>query len=370
MKLTVVLAPILLTTTSLLAQTPQEPAPPPQASTLTVRSNLVLVPTLVKTKAGALVYTLKATDFFITDDGVPQTLHIEEDTGGEPLALVILVETGSDGVRHLNQYQDLGPTLDAVVGNVPHKIAVVSFDSTPSIEQPFTTNTEKANDALINLQAGDNHAAILDGIAFAVNLLRKQPTTYRRAILLLSETIDHGSTVTLNDALRAIGDTNTAIYAVAFNSTRAESAKEASKISSDQPGPAGGCFAHDPNSTETRATQNYDCIAELIPPLRLARIAMLAALSNLKRNIPESVAHITGGEYFKFSNTKSLESALLTISNHVPNRYILSFHPPNPHQGFHAIEVKLNNYTNLTVEARNGYWIDDDTAPTPTQAHP
>ena len=363
------LALTLLTTTALA----QEPAQD-QASSLTVRSNLVLVPTLVKTKAGALVYTLKTTDFLITDDGVPQKLHLEEDTGGEPLALVVVVETGGDGVRHLDDYVNLGPTLDAVVGNVDHKVAVVSFDSEPDIVQPFTANLDKATKALAKLEPGDEHAAILDALDYAVNLLRKQPTTYRRAILLLSETLDHGSHVTLNDALRAIGDTNTAIYAIGFNSTKAETAKEASKLGANMlppldPGPVKGCFSRDPNADPatlpSRAEQNYDCIAELLPPLRLARMAMLLAVNNLKRNVPESVAHITGGEYFKFKDTKTLERDLLTISNHVPNRYILSFHPPTPHPGFHANEVKLNNYTNLTVEARNGYWIDDETASKP-----
>jgi VWFA-related protein len=363
------LALVLLATTA-LAQTPPEPTAPAQTSTLTVRSNLVLVPTLVKTKAGALVYTLQAKDFLITDDGVPQTLHLEEDTGGEPLALVVVVETGGDGAQHLDNYVNLGPTLDAVVGNVPHKIAVVDFDSLPDLAQPFTANADKASKTIANLEPGDNGAAILDALNYAVDLLRKQPTTYRRAILLISETLDHGSHTTLNDALRAIGDTNTAIYAIGFNSSKAESSKEASKLSSTEPGPPGGCFAHDPNSNESRATQNYDCISELLPPLRLARIAMLIAVNSLKRNVPESVAHITGGEYFKFKDTKTLERDLLTISNHVPNRYILSFHPPNPHPGFHAIEVKLNNYNNLTVEARNGYWIDDETTAVTKESAP
>ena len=64
--------------------------------------------------------------------------------------------------------------------------------------------------SLRNLDEGDQGAAILDGIALAIAQLRAQPSRYRRAILLLSETIDQGSKTTLDEALRLISDTNTA----------------------------------------------------------------------------------------------------------------------------------------------------------------
>ena len=341
------------------AATPEE-----HTSTISVHSNLVLVPALVKTRSGQLVYTLGVNEFALTDDGVPQKLHLEEDTGGEPLAMVVLVETGSDGAKKLNQYTQLGALLDAVVGAVPHKIAVVGFDSAPQVAQPFTPSLDVANTAIENLEAGDNQDAILDALSFSVEMLRKQPVQYRRAILLISETVDHGSHTQLEDALRAIGDTNTAIYSVAFSSTRAESRHELSKLSTDEPGPEHGCFSRDPNAdprtTPSRGEQDYDCFSELLPPLRLAKMAFLAATNAMRRNVPESVAHITGGEYFHFKDPKSLNGDLLTISNHMPNRYVLSFQPTSPTPGFHAIELKLPDHADLTVDARNGYWVEGE----------
>ena len=342
----------------------QSDVPPPAtqdtpASTISVRTNLVLVPALVKTKAGALVYTLSAKDFIATDDGIPQALTLEADAGGEPLAMVVLVETGGDGAGRLDQYRDLGATLDAVVGNVPHKIAVVSYDSTPWVEQDFAAHTDAATAALTKLQPGDPGSAMLDALAFSVNMLRKQPPAYRRVILLIGETIDHGSKVRIDDALRQLDDSNTAIYSFAFSSTKAETKKEESKLSSAEPGPAGGCFAHDPNSNESRATQNFDCIAELLPPLRLAKMAAIVATNGLKRNSAETVAQLTGGEYFHIKDVRGLEKGLIAVSNHLPNRYVLSFRPQSPHSGFHTLTLKLRNYDNLVVEARNGYWVED-----------
>jgi hypothetical protein len=111
------------------------------------------------------------------------------------------------------------------------------------------------------------------------------------------------------------------------------------------------------------AVRAFDCLGQLLPPLALAKVGAIAATGDLQRNIPETVAHLTGGEYFKFSDAKSLEADLETISNHIPNRYVLSFQPQSPHPGFHLITLELPNYTNLKVSARNGYWADTPAAP-------
>ena len=110
--------------------------------------------------------------------------------GFQPLALAIVVQTGGAGAAHLADYQGLGAILDAILGTADHLVAVVSFDATAHLLQPFTADSGLAARRLNSLQAGDNGAAILDVIAFAIAQLRQQPPNYRHAILLLSETID------------------------------------------------------------------------------------------------------------------------------------------------------------------------------------
>jgi hypothetical protein len=106
--------------------------------------------------------------------------------------------------------------------------------------------------------------------------------------------------------------------------------------------------------------QAFDCLGQLLPPLALAKMAAIAMVGSLQRNVPETVAQLTGGEYFKFENNRSLVRSLLTISNHVPNRYVLSFQPQSPHPGFHAVELKLKDHPGLRLTARRGYWADSD----------
>ncbi len=378
---------------------PQSPKPPAtEQSMLRSQTTVVLVPALVRTQSGAIVYTLTADDFRLTDDGVPEKLALERDTGGEPLALVVVVEVGGAGARQFRKYPriapPLGPMLAAVVGNVPHKIAVLTFDSRPRIAEPFTANLKEAADALERLQPGctrqehdencqgphpqhnkrlgDNGAAILDALQTAVDMLRSQPAGYRRAILLVSETLDRGSHTSIEQAVRAITDTDTTIYSIGYSTARSEAAHYAASQLPTQPGratgenhkpnPTHGCMGKDldpdPDGPDSRWARAYDCLAQLVPPLTFAKAAAIATVDGLKTNVPETVARLTGGEYFKMGNEKGFEQDLLTIGNHLPNRYLLSFQPQAPHPGLHQIELQLPGYEDLEITARKSYWAE------------
>jgi VWFA-related protein len=339
-------------------------------TTLTVRSTLVEVPVLVKTKGGQVVFELTADDFVVTDDGVPQQLRIEEDTDGRPLALAVVVETGGAGTRHLADYAALDAVLDALIGNVEHRVMLIGFDSAPHLLTAVTENTEDVSKRLSRLNPGDEGAAILDGVAKAVEELNAQPPRFRRAILLLSETRDQGSTTTLNEALKLISDANITMYSFGFSSTGAGVGHEASKFNQSQPGPAHGCFSRDGADAEADSEyrghyskQVLDCISQLAPPLRLATMAWIAASDGLKKNTAESIAGLTGGEFFHFKDGKDLRAGLLRVSNDVPNYYVLSFRPSAATPGLHALKVELKGRPGLVMKARTEYWIDSESEP-------
>ena len=123
----------------------------------------------------------------------------------------------------------------------------------------------------------------------------------------------------------------------------------------------------DPDATNNKAVQAYDCLTQLVPPLALAKMLAIIATDGLKRNIPRTVARLTGGEYFNLENPRLLERDLTAISNHVPNRYVLSFQPQAPHPGFHSVELKLKDHPGLRVTARSSYWADE---PADSSPHP
>jgi len=162
------------------AQSTSQPESPDQtqstaaAPTITAQSTLVLVPALVRDKkSGQLVFNLKAGDFALTDDGVPQKLRLEKDAGAEPLALVVCIEGGGAAADRIDRFAPLMSMLDAVVGGVPHRIAVVGFDSSPVLVRDFTPNNDTAEDGIKDLikdNNGDEGGAILDALTFSLDL--------------------------------------------------------------------------------------------------------------------------------------------------------------------------------------------------------
>lgn len=74
----------------------------------------------------------------------------------------------------------------------------------------------------------------------------------------------------MNDAIRLVSDTNTAIYSFAFSSTRSAVSHESSKFNSHDPVPEHGCFSHTGIDSEYEGHYNkqvLDCISQLAPPL-------------------------------------------------------------------------------------------------------
>lgn len=338
-----------------------------QTPSFRTQSNLVLVPTLVRDKSGKPVFALQAQDFTVTDNGVEQKVTLEDDTDSQPLALVVAVETGASGAGQMANYRTMEPLIEALVGGVEHQVAVVEFDSVARVAQPFTSDWEKIGNALNQMPTGDPEAAILDAVSYSVNLLKKQPPTYRRAILLVSETVDGHSQTSLGETVRAVSDTNTIIYSLAFSSTKGALKNGKKILRDDKPGPPHGCMGKDPaDPDQNKALQAWNCLGLLAPPLRVAQLVVTLGIDGMRKNVPESVANLTGGEYYKVGNDKSLDKALLTIAHYIPNRYVLSFRPQSPTPGPHALEVKLKDYS-LNITARKTYWVESGETESPKQ---
>lgn len=289
------------------------------------RSNLVLVPTLVETKKGEPVFELKPQDFVITDDGVVQPARLEEDTDLEPLALVVVIQTGREAFAQTNNLRGLNTMIQSLVGDVDRSIAVVAFDSQPQLIQDFTGKALDVSDGLKRLQPGDGGAAILDAVRYGSNLLSHQPEEYRRVLLLISETRDHGSHANVPQVVQEIGETNTVVYSVAFSPSKTE--LKDSFRGNNASGPS----------------------ANLLSPI-------LMTIQAFRRNTAAAVAHLTGGEYVRFDSQFGFDKQIGNLSNHVHNRYILSFQPQSPAPGLHAIRVLLPEHGDLRVIARQSYW--------------
>jgi len=162
-----------------------------QDSNLRVQSNVVLVPTLVKDAEGRVIYGLTQNDFLIDDDGVEQTVRLDDSAESEPASVVVAIQTGRRAWREYSRMSGVGPMLTAVFNQLRSRVALVEFDSHVRLVEDFSEDQTSVYDDLKKLEPGDNEAAIRDAVDFSVRLLEKEPPERQRVLLLVSENRDH-----------------------------------------------------------------------------------------------------------------------------------------------------------------------------------
>src|ERR1039458_648118 len=298
-----------------------------QETTFHSQSNVVVIPALVKSAQGEAVYGLGAKDFVVEDDGVEQAVHLDEVAEGQPVSMVIAIQRGRRADYEFPRMRGLSAMLDPLVEEGHGSVAIVQFDSQVQTMQDFTASSEKIAWTLKELQPGDGGAAILDAVDYSVRMLGKVPKERQRVLLLISETRDHSSQAKVDDVVAEIGQSSTAVYALAFSPSRS-------------------------NILDTMRGNNRNEMhpsPDLLAPLIMAAEAM-------KKNMPKTVASMTGGEYEMFATGKNFDLRMIDFSNHLHSRYLLSIEPKSPHAGLHQLLVTVRNQGDRTVLARSSYW--------------
>jgi VWFA-related protein len=300
-----------------------------QETILHTQSNVVVIPALVKSAKGEIVYGLGAKDFVVEDDGVEQAVRLDEAPEGSQVSLVLAIQRGRRANYEFPRIRGLSAMLDPMVEAGLARVAIVEFDSQVQLVQDFTGNSERIAENLKGLQAGDGGAAILDALDYSVKLLEQAPRERLRVLLLISETRDHGSReAKVEDVVAEIGQSSTAVYALAFAPSRSNilDTMRGNNINEMNPGP------------------------DLLAPLLMAAAAM-------KQNAPKTVASMTGGEYELFATGKGFEARMVDFTNHMHSRYLLSIEPKSPRAGLHRIQVRLRDPAGSVVLARSSYWV-------------
>jgi VWFA-related protein len=289
----------------------------------------VLVPALVKDSAGQIVYGLQSKDFIVEDDGVEQPIRLDDVPEGQPISLVLAIQTGKRASKEFPRILGLRAMIDPLFGLGTARVAVVEFDSQVRLTRNFSHDESLIDADLSNLQAGDDGASILDAIQYSVGMLKKEEEGRLRVLLLISEVHDHGSRTKVEDAVSAIGQSNSVMYALTFS-----------------PGIS--------NILDTGRGTNLD---EMHPGVNFLDLAYQVAQA-MRKNIPSTVASMTGGEYELFTTRKKFEVRMNDFTNHLHSRYLLSFAPKEPRPGLHQIRVRLKNPQDSTVLARTSYWVE------------
>jgi VWFA-related protein len=341
---------------------PVQQVPPDVQAKLKVRVALVNMPVTVRNAKGDMVHDLDAKDFRITDNGAAQTIS-HFDLGGDPLSVVILIETSSRIDPILPEIRKTGILFTQTVMSSEGEGAVVGFNDAVDKLQDFTNDGDSIENVVTHLETGTSGSKLYDAMAVGVEMLSgrmPQPTAdkpgKRRVMLILSETVDAGSEAKLGEVLRKAQLANVTIYSVGLSTTRSELHSKP-----NDPGPAPIAppgimtLPPPPGTIQTPTTEaNRNSGVDL---LGLAVWAVEHADNKIKDHAMEVACTATGGAHLSTYKDRSIEKAIDEIGGELHSQYTVGYAPTDANDlGYHEIKVQVDR-KNLKVRTRPGYYV-------------
>jgi VWFA-related protein len=340
---------------------PESPRPAQKVrAAVRVRVNLVNTPVTVSDDKGELVLDLTEKDFHVFDNGVEQQItHF--DLGGDPLAVALVVETSSRIEALLPAVRRTGIVFTQTVMAQTADAAVIGYDDTVTLLQRFTSSQDTVQKTIDNLREGTSGARLYDALSRAITLLREQPASQRRIIVIMGEATDTGSEEKLGSVLREAQLANIAIYSVGLSTTAAELRAKPSQAAPPQIGPPGTFpLPPIPGVPQTPTTQqqqmgNIDLLSAIIWLVKTGANAV-------GPNTLAMASKATGGLHVNTFKDRSVENALDEIGGELHAQYSLSYRPPGDEpSGYHEIKVNVSR-PKVQVRTRPGYYIPPPTS--------
>jgi len=340
---------------------PVQQAPPEDQAKVKVGVTLVNMPVTVRNRSGAMVHNLEAKDFRITDNGAEQKIsHFE--VGGDPVSVVILIETSSRIDSLLPAIRKSGILFTQTVMGRYGEGAVVGFNDAVDKLQDFTSSSDSIENTVAQLQTGTSGLRLYDAMAVGVEMLSDRPQPMgdkpgrRRVLLVMSEAMDTGSETKLGEVLRKAQLANVTIYTVGLSTTRAEFHQQRGNTPSPIAPPGISTLPTPPGTAPTPAVQaaSQGGGADL---LGIAKWAVQHIDGEVKDRPLEVATVGTGGAYYSTFKDRSIEKAIDEIGGELHAQYTVSYIPNDTDQfGYHEIKVELDR-RDLKVRARPGYYV-------------
>jgi VWFA-related protein len=300
----------------------QTQAPPPLSKDqIRVVTTEVIVPVTVTDPTGELVLDLAQKDFHVFDDGVEQTID-HWDLGGDALAVVLVLETSSRPHAMIPVIHSLGSIFTETAMALDGEAAVITYDSTVEVRQPFTQDHDAVQKAIESVKFEVPTRSLYDGMDVAVQMLKAEPPKWRRIMLIVGESRDQGSKAKLGDIVRDAEHANISIYAVGPSSMTRDLIQD------------GGALWAAP-----------------------AIFLLDQGINRAKNHDLEVAAAATGGVHYSAVRAETLRDALDKIGGELHAQYIIGYRPNSERAPrFHSIAVTVSR-PNVSVRTRPGYYL-------------
>ncbi|MDR3726893.1 MAG: VWA domain-containing protein [Terracidiphilus sp.] len=357
----------------------QQPTSEQPALTLKVQANEVVLPVTVRDKNGALVSTLKASDFTLTEDGRPQKIKSFTRETNLPFRLGLLVDTSrslSGGIeaerKAAGKFVDQMLPADPKAGAQKDEAFLIHFDREVELLQDFTNSREKLHHELDDMgpsrgsrddargpeTSGDDRerphggrggTQLYDSVFLASDELMRS-VDGRKALVVFSDGVDGGSKDSLNDAVDAADKAGVVVYTIYFKGEQERDGGTIPGLGGGHRGgmggggyPGGGGGYPGGNGGGKRGGGEKPQVDG--------------------KKILEKIATRTGGRFFEAKKKDNLEEIYGQIAEELRGQYLLTYTPDvvDKEGGFHKIVLKAGK-DDLTVATREGYYAPGGSA--------
>jgi VWFA-related protein len=338
-----------------------------QGPTISVNVKMVTMFATVRDKHGALVRNLSKDDFVLQQDGHPQTITYFAPDSDLPLTLGLLVDTSMSQRRLLDQERDASHAfIDHLLREDKDKAFVIHFDREVELLQDLTSSRQKLEASLDLLgrpqfsQTGSGGSSgsdpdsggsggggggrgsrgghggggtlLYDAVYLASDELMKKQQG-RKAIVVLTDGVDHGSKETLRDAIETAERADTLVYSILFADK--EGYGNGGGYSGGHMGGMGG------GGMGGEGHRRYP--QESRPD---------------GKKILQQLSKETGGRFFEVTKKESIDQIYAEIDEELRNQYALGYTPAKADAdvGYHKIEL-TSKQKDAVVQTREGFYI-------------
>jgi VWFA-related protein len=310
-----------VTLAPLVAQEPDTEAP------IKVEVSVVSVLASVRNKQGALVGNLAKDDFLLSEDGKPQTIKYFTRETDLPLTIGLLVDVSASQERLIDIEKDAASQFFTHMLRQKDMAFLISFGEECELLQDYTNSARLLRGGLTGLKVNapvgtlsrmpgpvptvyQPRGTVLYDAVFLAADEKLKGQVGRKVLVLITDGVDEGSRLKLEDALRAAQKADAVVYSIDYS----------------DPGAYGG---------------------------RGFGLGMGGAGESALKRMSEP----TGGQVFRVDRKHPLDEVFHEIQEEMRSQYAIGYTPINGVRdgSFRRIELRTSN-KDLKVQARKGYY--------------
>jgi len=338
-----------------------------QSAPIILDVNAVSLLATVRDKKGDIIRNLTKDDFALEQDGKPQTITYFAKESDLPLTLGLLVDTSMSQRRVLDQERAASRTfLDQVLRVDKDKAFVIQFDREVTLLQDLTSSREKLQAAIEHIDTpqfsqsgssgggggssggssggsaggsggrgshgwGGGGTLLYDAVFLASDELMKKQHG-RKALIVLTDGVDHGSKENLQEAIATAQRADTLVYCILFAD------KEAYGNGGGFGGPhmgggMGGRHGGYPRPTEESRPDG--------------------------KKVLKQMSEATGGRFFEVTKKEPIDKIYDAIDEELRYQYSLGYTPVKADTpvGYHKLHLTVKQ-KDAVVQTRDGFYLD------------